>query len=89
MIAKDADKEFNIEPTEWLSESQRNDFHRADTIASNAKNFLYQQSDEIHSVYRVDYCIGKMIPAGFPRDPNPEQIHEIWMVCFSHSGPGS
>lgn len=67
---------------EWLSESQRNEFHRTDTIARNAKKSLYQYSDNIHCSYRLDYSIGKIISAGFPSEPDPRQIHEVWMVYF-------
>ncbi|CAP81005.1 hypothetical protein PCH_Pc12g13780 [Penicillium rubens Wisconsin 54-1255] len=48
----------------------------------NAKTTLYQYSDNVYSIYRVDYCIGKMIHAGFPMYPDPRQIHEVWMVYF-------
>ncbi|KAJ5168473.1 uncharacterized protein N7482_004067 [Penicillium canariense] len=65
---------------EWYSGTQRNDFHRTDTIASNAKKTLYQYSDNVHSSYRVDYCIGDMILAGLY--PDPRQIYEVWMVYF-------
>jgi hypothetical protein len=59
---------------------QRNNFQRADTIASNENKFLYQESDEIHTIYRADCCIGKRIIV--PWDPYSERIHEIWIVYF-------
>ncbi|KAJ5124944.1 uncharacterized protein N7515_008769 [Penicillium bovifimosum] len=67
---------------QWLSETHRNDFHRTGRIAGNAKTTLYQYSDNVYSIYRVDYCIGKMIHAGFPMYPDPRKIHEVWMVYF-------
>jgi hypothetical protein len=65
-----------------LSETQRNEFHRTDTIASNAKKTLYQYSDNVHCSYRLDYSIGKIISAGFPYYLDPKLVHEVWMVYF-------
>jgi hypothetical protein len=60
-----------------LSGSYRDNFHTADTIARKAKNFLYQQSEDIYSIYQISYLFGSMISA-----VDPERVHEIWMVYF-------
>ncbi|QMW36975.1 hypothetical protein G4B11_000211 [Aspergillus flavus] len=74
---------FELPHRLWIIiQTHRKDFHRTGRIAGNAKTTLYQYSDNVYSIYRVDYCIGKMIHAGFPMYPDPKQIHEVWMVYF-------
>ncbi|KAJ5513439.1 hypothetical protein N7463_002991 [Penicillium fimorum] len=59
-----------------------NEIQGTGRTGGNAKTTLYQYSDNVYSIYRVDYCIGKMIHAGFPMYPDPRQIHEVWMIYF-------